>query len=118
MPSVIRIKRKQLGLSQVQLAALLGCTQPHISRLEHDLKGISPDLAEQMAAVLGVSKEELLYPNQGTGLSNRELFRQNRQAIALRKTMHHVVYPRVPLKPYAQRRLIIQNGKIAQVINE
>ena len=118
MPSIIRMKRKQLGLSQVQLATLLSCTQPHISRLEHDLKGISPDLAEQMAAVLGVSKEELLYPNQGSGLTNRELFRQNRHALAMRKTMQHVVYPSVPIKPYAQRRLIIRSGRVAQVINE
>ena len=118
MPSIIRIKRRQIGLTQIQLAAKVNCTQGQISCVERDMNGISPDLAERLAAVLDIPKEELLYPNKGSGLSNRELFERNRQTRKIRQAMQHITYPSAPLQPYAQRRLIIRDGRVAQVINE
>ena len=118
MPSIIRIKRRQLGLTQIQLAAKVNCTQSQISCVERDMNGISPDLAARLAAVLGISKEELLYPNKGSGLSNCELFERNRQARRVRLAMQRITYPSAPLQPYAQRRLIIRSGRVAQVIDE
>ena len=118
MPSIIRIKRRQLGLTQIQLAAKVNCTQGQISCVERDMNGISPDLAERLAAVLDIPKEELLYPNKGSGLSNRELFERNRQTRKIQQAMQHITYPSAPLQPYAQRRLIIRDGRVAQVINE
>lgn len=55
--------RAALGLSQAQLAALVGASQPQIQRLEKGLREFSAEWAEQLAPHLQVSVIDLMFPN-------------------------------------------------------
>lgn len=56
----IREHREALGLTQEDLAAQLGTTNQHVSRLENSLARLGVDLLLDLAAVLDCSPEDLL----------------------------------------------------------
>lgn len=56
----IKQLRKQKGLTQVDLAQKLGCTQGIITAYENNLKRPSVARIAQLAEALGVSTDELL----------------------------------------------------------
>ena len=60
MPNIIRIKRKQRGMSQAQLAKEIGCTQGQISHIERDMNGASPDLAKAISTFLGIPLDAIV----------------------------------------------------------
>lgn len=47
--------RKQSGLSQAQLADVLGVSQPYIAQIERGTKPVPLPLAKEIASVLNVS---------------------------------------------------------------
>ena len=63
MGSVIARKRKELGLTQEQLATALGISFQAVSKWENDIS--CPDIGSipRLAEVLGVSVEELMRVN-------------------------------------------------------
>ena len=50
----LRGARKREGLTQKQLAGLLGINQTHISEMEHGKRPIGKEMARRLAIVLGV----------------------------------------------------------------
>jgi len=72
--------RRELGLTQVELAERLGVTQPAVSDYENDDTRLSADVAVQIARILGVSTDELLglkeTPTSTVGSKNRRLHRR------------------------------------------
>lgn len=52
--------RKQLGLTQVELAEIVGVEQPTISRLERGSGNVTLRLIKSVSAALGVTPAELL----------------------------------------------------------
>jgi len=79
-PSKLRRRRKDRGLSQVQLAALCGCTQQYISLVENGGDSdVSERVAEKIARWLEVDLEDFFderravstpmvaSPSRGTG---------------------------------------------------
>ncbi|AGF74116.1 putative prophage repressor [Bartonella australis AUST/NH1] len=63
--NIIRKLRKELGLTQVQLAEKVGTTQPQIKRLELSERKLTKEWAEKLALHLGVKPSDLLFPNEG-----------------------------------------------------
>ena len=119
MPNIIRIKRKQRGMSQAQLAKEIGCTQGQISHIERDLNGASPDLAKAISTFLGIPLDAIVQADKSENATNRDTFRHNRAMRKLRKSLRHVVSAtRSKGQPIRQRRLIFRFGKLAQVIND
>lgn len=57
--------RKQAGLTQVELAELLGVPQSNVAYWEQSEKPPRSDVLTQMAKVLGVRIEQLLLPANG-----------------------------------------------------
>lgn len=58
-PERLRRRRKDRGLSQVQLASLAGCTQQYISLLEQgDDRDVSEKIAEKISRWLEVDLED------------------------------------------------------------
>lgn len=51
--AVVRRARRDAGLSQVELASLLGTTQSAVSLYEAGERGVSIDMAMRMARILG-----------------------------------------------------------------
>lgn len=72
--------RRDRGLTQVELAHKLAVSQPVVSDYENDVIRLPADMAGKIAAILGVSTDELLghqAPAQrGVGLKNRRLYRR------------------------------------------
>ena len=60
--SIIRRLRERKGLSQAQLAELVGTSAPQILRLEKGRRKLTVDWAERIAPHLGVAAFELLFP--------------------------------------------------------
>ena len=56
----IRLLRKQSGLTQIDLAEKLGCTQGIITAYENDLKQPSVDRIELLAQVFQISLDTLM----------------------------------------------------------
>jgi transcriptional regulator with XRE-family HTH domain len=52
--------RKEAGISQAQLAELLGTTQSHVSRFEKGQRRMYDDLLAETAKVLGVTPNDIL----------------------------------------------------------
>lgn len=59
----MRSARKKRGLSLDDLAEKVGASKGHLSNVERG-HGCSPDLAEKLAAELGISEMEILYPQR------------------------------------------------------
>ena len=51
--------RKEKGITQIELAARSGVSQPYIVDLEHGRRGASPDTWARIAEALGVQVDEL-----------------------------------------------------------
>ena len=52
--------RKEAGISQVQLAEMLGTTQSHISRYEKGQRRMHDELLADVAKILGVTPNDIL----------------------------------------------------------
>ena len=52
-------------LTQSELAALVGVSQPYMHDLENNRRGAKPETLERIAAVLGVKVEELFDQKAG-----------------------------------------------------
>ena len=59
MKNNVMTLRKLRGLSQTQLAELVGTSQPHISRIERGDDGITLGMFRDVATALGVSVADL-----------------------------------------------------------
>jgi transcriptional regulator with XRE-family HTH domain len=59
--SMIRDLRKKIGMTQQQLAELVGTSQPQIKRLEKGQRTLSKDWAERLAPHLRVTAEHLMF---------------------------------------------------------
>jgi len=57
--------RELRHLSQAQLAALAGTSQPQIKRLESGERKLTKEWADRLAPHLGVRPEEILFPSEG-----------------------------------------------------
>jgi len=72
--------RRDRGLTQVELAHKLAVSQPVVSDYEHDVIRLAADMVGKIAAILGVSTDELLGhqpPTSSVGaLKNRRLYRR------------------------------------------
>jgi transcriptional regulator with XRE-family HTH domain len=55
----IRLLRLRLGIPQERLAKKVGCTQAHISEIEHG-KGVSVSLLLKIRSVLGCSITDII----------------------------------------------------------
>jgi transcriptional regulator with XRE-family HTH domain len=64
---VIRQRRKELGLSERELARLAHVNQGHLSRVETGQVTLTAPLAAQVARVLGLRLAELLEADQPDG---------------------------------------------------
>ena len=58
----LKIARKRNHMTQAQLAALIGCHELTIGRLERGKSGTRWSLIARLASVLGVSERDLLFP--------------------------------------------------------
>lgn len=58
----LMLKRKDLGLSQVEVARLTGISHPSISNMERGVQGISLFMARKISRGLGVSLDWLANP--------------------------------------------------------
>lgn len=65
--SILQKLREDRGLSQSQLAELVGTSQPQINRLEKSKRTLSKIWAERLSPHLGISAEKLLFPVQQAG---------------------------------------------------
>ncbi len=73
--------RRDKGLTQVELAERLGVTQPAVSDYENDDIRLPADVVVKIAAILGVSTDELLGLKETAGKAaaspkNRRLYRR------------------------------------------
>lgn len=58
-PNKLRRRRRDKGLSQVQLAALVGCSQQYVSLMENgDDRDVSERIAEKISKYLDVDLED------------------------------------------------------------
>jgi transcriptional regulator with XRE-family HTH domain len=58
----VRRRRQAKGLTQLELAAALGTTQPMVSDIEAGRRWVSFRMLRQLAGVLGVEPIELFLP--------------------------------------------------------
>lgn len=73
--------RRDKGMTQAELAELLGVSQPVISDYENDVIKLSGETVAQLAGLLGVSADEILgleksVAARATPIKNRRLYRQ------------------------------------------
>ena len=61
----IKALRENMMLTQSELAALVGVSQPYMHDLENNRRGAKPETLERIAAVLGVKVEELFDQKAG-----------------------------------------------------
>jgi transcriptional regulator with XRE-family HTH domain len=66
-------RRKQLGLSQAEIANRMGTTQNHVSRLEKGVRRLTPELAKRLAKALECSPEWVAFPEGNTALEGDRL---------------------------------------------
>jgi transcriptional regulator with XRE-family HTH domain len=61
-PTKLWQRRRQLGLSQQELANLVHCDRSMISHLEHRRRGTSPRLGRKIGSAVGLPVWELSFP--------------------------------------------------------
>ncbi len=66
----VRLRRKQLGVSQERLAEALGLTFQQVQKYERGANRISASMLQRIARHLGVPMSELLGEAQGSQASN------------------------------------------------
>lgn len=71
--SRIRARRTVLGLAQAELARRVGVSPSFLNLIEHNRRGVGPDLLDRMAAVLGVPADSL---REGAGAALIDLLRE------------------------------------------
>lgn len=63
----LRKAREAAGMTQVQLSLRVGLNQGHLSRIEKNIEGCSPAMAEKLAKVFkrfGLNELHILYPKR------------------------------------------------------
>ncbi|MEO9387136.1 helix-turn-helix transcriptional regulator [Chromobacterium phragmitis] len=60
----IAARRRELRMTQGELADAVKCSQAHISNLERGKDNASPDLAKRLAQVLDIPVTKILYPDE------------------------------------------------------
>ena len=60
MPNRISLRRRQLGLSQMRLAELMGVEQPTVARWERERRGVKIDTLIRLARVLDCDPRDLM----------------------------------------------------------
>lgn len=58
--NVLKTNRERVGLSQRKLAALVGCDNSKIVKLEKGTQTMTPEWAKRLAGPLGIEPHELL----------------------------------------------------------
>lgn len=61
---MIKEKRIEKGLSQIELAEKCQCSQGHISDIETGKQTPSPMLAKKISHILGIDVVEILFPDE------------------------------------------------------
>jgi len=59
MKNLIKFYRWEAGLKQYELASLLGCSAPYLSRVENCREKVTEEFKKKAAEILNVSVEEL-----------------------------------------------------------
>lgn len=65
--SAVKKARKARGLSQLELAAMVGCGRPQISRIETGDRGVSFDLFALLCKKLGLDANDIVDPRTHNG---------------------------------------------------
>ena len=63
-PTDLRTARKRVGLTQVELADLVGVSQPNIAGMESAARAVSKAMGNQLAQYVGVESAELVIANR------------------------------------------------------
>lgn len=64
MKENIATARKRKGISQIELAEKVGCTQTNISHIELGRQSPTPVLAKKIADILEMNVLDILYPDE------------------------------------------------------
>ena len=72
---------KPLGLTQTEFAARLGISYPRLNEIIHGKRGITPDTALRLSALLGTSPEFWLSLQQAVDLWDAQSSRGTAQAL-------------------------------------
>lgn len=88
--------RKEKGMTQLELAATLGVTQPVVSDYENDIIRLPADVVAELAGILAVTSDEILglkaqAKSNGT-LKNRRLLRRLQSIDQLPKRDQEALY--------------------------
>ena len=62
----IKAIRLRSGVTQVELAAKVGVSQPYIQKIEHEMRSLKVDILEKIASALGVEFYDLVCPSPDT----------------------------------------------------
>ena len=62
MESKLLKARKAKGFTQAYVAEQVGCTQTNISHIEIGRQRATPEIAQKLAELLGLSPMDILYP--------------------------------------------------------
>jgi transcriptional regulator with XRE-family HTH domain len=60
LAGVLKVAREESGLSQTELAARSGLSQPHVGYLEQGKRGTSADSLKRIAFALGITATDLV----------------------------------------------------------
>ena len=63
----IKAIRKEKGMQQIDLAKVVGVSQPFMHDLENNRRGARPDTYKRIADALGVSERELFDDEEKVG---------------------------------------------------
>ena len=63
----IKAIRKEKGMQQIDLAKVVGVSQPFMHDLENNRRGARPDTYKRIADALGVSERELFEDEEKVG---------------------------------------------------
>jgi transcriptional regulator with XRE-family HTH domain len=93
--------RERRGLSQGQLAKLVGVPRPYVQRIEQGRRGCNPWVAQKMAEELEVDLEELrasLAPEVDTDAEGDVLVRRGKPSVVIPRRSLHRAYLKVLLE--------------------
>ena len=88
-PDMIRLARESLGMTQAELAGLVGVTQGKISKVEAALMDLHPDELERLTDVVGRPASFFSWPDRIHAAEMHETFHRRRQQVP-RKTLEMV----------------------------
>src|SRR5829696_4352032 len=99
--SALKHWRERRGLSQGQLAKLVGVPRHYVQRIEQGRQGCNPWVAQKMAEELEVDLEGLrasLAPEEGTGTEGDVRVRRGRPPVVMPRRSLHRAYLEVLLE--------------------